>query len=108
VEGQKMKKRLIALVLVLVLAHSMIAMAEGVKPESNVKSTYFKAGVLWDINGRTIDMPSDKNIKDLHVDGKFPYLYGILNLENINFKKNFSLGFLNLTLVFLSSQEPLQ
>jgi hypothetical protein len=96
-----MKKKLIVLVLVLVFANSMVAMAESANSESN--ATYFKAGILWDINGRTIA----EDLKDLHVDGKFPYLYGLINLENINFKKNLNLGFFNLTLIFLSSREPL-
>ena len=104
-----MKKKLILImVLVAMFMNSMVAMAGGVNAEKTArKATYFKAGVLWDLNGRANDNPSNKDINDMHVDGELPYLNDVLNLENINYKKIFNVGIFNLTIVFFVSKEPL-
>jgi len=104
-----MKKDLIIIaVLAIVFMNSTVAMAGTTNTEKAANLTYYKAGILWDISGLTFDTTNDKNIRDLHVDGEISYLNNFLGFEDVNYKQKFNLGFLNLTMVFLVSREPLQ
>jgi len=69
--------------------------------------TYYKVGILWDIDGLSYN-PSNKNIKDWHIHGKTEDISNYVSAKGINFIKKLNLSFFNLTMVFLVSQEPLE
>ena len=103
-----MKSVFLTLLVLVMLSTNAMAIAAAVPNEGKAISefTYYKLGILWDIDGLSYN-PSNKNIKDLHIDGKTENISKYVGAEGINYMKKINLGFLNLTMVFLVSQEPL-
>lgn len=101
-----MKRGFITILVLFMLCTNITAIGAATPNEAKAISefTYYKIGVLWGNGGLTYN-PSNKNIKDWHIDGKMENISKYVGAEGINYIKN--LGFLNLTMVFLVSQEPL-
>jgi len=101
-------KRVFSVLVLFMLCTSAMAMATPTQNAEKAISefTYYKIGVIWNFDGLDYN-PSNKNIKNLHIDGKIANISTYIGSEGINYIRKLDFTFLKLSMMVLLSQEPL-
>ena len=101
-------KKMLTIVFVFLL-HVNIAYAatadSSIKPH-NFQFSYYKIGVQWDVTGLIIG--ANESTKNVHIDGKVQDICSLLGTSDIKFNKKLSFSFLNLTIIFQMSHDPIE